>query len=31
MSEADITYLVCLVCTLVGMYVGFRTGRTWKD
>lgn len=31
MSEADIVYLVCLACTLVGMFVGFRIGRVWKD
>lgn len=30
MSEAGIAYLVCLVCTLVGLFVGFRIGRTWK-
>ena len=31
MSEMDIEFLINLICTLVGIFVGFRIGRMWKD
>lgn len=26
-----VDFIVCICCTIVGMYVGFRIGRVWKD
>lgn len=31
MSNLDIEFLINLICTIVGLIVGFRIGRAWKD